>query len=253
MYSASSSDGRNAAAILSHYKAVRSQLGMDSFLEGDALNSASPIPLDTSAIHAPFIKTKDFAQHSQSRESHAMSVPSTKDTAKTTSLFSKVPSMSTYATTNSDDAVKSSDAKAGLRRRIAQHQRQRSDSLRANSEVMQAALSSLRSMGFGDMSPEKLFEKLVQPDPVDDVLEVMANVEAYLDGECLPPFAVRFMKTNFNAITAASARFIDYVTLQVEHCYVNAVGEKINAAVLSTLDLSGPEISERCLRWMSST
>jgi len=86
-------------------------------------------------------------------------------------------------------------------------------------------------MGFSDMSPEKLFEKLVDPDPVDDVLEAMANVEAYLD--------------------AASARFIDYVILQVEHCLVNSVGEKINAAVLSTLDLSGPEISERCLRWMS--
>lgn len=183
MYSASASDGRNAAAILAHYKAVRSQLGVESFLEGDGLR-ASPIPLD----HAAFIKTKDFAQHpthSQSRESHAMSVPSTKDTAKTTSLFSKVPSLSTYATTNSDDAVRASDAKAGLRRRIIQHQRQRSDSLRATTEVMQAALSSLRSMGFGDMSPEKLFEKLVEPDPVDDVLEVMANVEAYLDGEYL--------------------------------------------------------------------
>ncbi len=32
-------------------------------------------------------------------------------------------------------------------------------------------------------TPEKLYEKFSEPDPVMDILKVMAHVDAYIDGE----------------------------------------------------------------------
>ncbi|KAG9040030.1 hypothetical protein FRB95_004502 [Tulasnella sp. JGI-2019a] len=97
------------------------------------------------------------------------------------------------------------------------------------------ALMTLANLGFTDItSPEKLYSKLADaeaPESVDGVLEVMANVDSYLD--------------------VASTRFVDYAAMHLEHHLVNAVGEKINAAVLSTLDLASEGIKEQCVRWMS--
>lgn len=39
--------------------------------------------------------------------------------------------------------------------------------------------------------------------------------------------------------------------MHIENHLVNAIGEKINAAVLSTLDLASEGIKEQCVRWMS--
>ncbi|KAG8892144.1 hypothetical protein FRB99_002923, partial [Tulasnella sp. 403] len=98
-------------------------------------------------------------------------------------------------------------------------------------EHARGALASLQNLGFTHITtPEQLFEKFAEVDPVDEVLEVMANVEAYLD--------------------IASMRFVDYISLNTEHYLVNVVGEKINAAVLADLDLDGEGIRERCSKWM---
>lgn len=231
-----SSHGRlrdSAGAILSHFKDIRRQAD-HTILEQGALRQ-SPVPMGRTeaAIKAsskPLDHVAPVAGPSHSRESHTMSVPSS--FTGQTSLFSKggVP-LSTVAT--SEDQGRQSDAPGGLRRRLAEQQRQRADSLRNANEAIQAALSSLRSVGFHDLSsPEQLLEKLVEPDPVDEVLEIMANVVAYLD--------------------IASIRFVDYITLHIEEYLVNAIGEKINAAVVADLDLSGANIEERCLRWMAA-
>ncbi|KAG8957052.1 hypothetical protein FRC05_010398, partial [Tulasnella sp. 425] len=143
-----SSHGRlrdSAGAILSHFKDIRRQAD-HSILEQGALRQ-SPVPMGRTeaAIKAsskPLDHVAPVVGPSHSRESHTMSVPSS--FTGQTSLFSKggVP-LSTVAT--SEDQGRQSDAPGGLRRRLAEQQRQRADSLRNANEAIQAALSSLRS------------------------------------------------------------------------------------------------------------
>ncbi|KAG8907738.1 hypothetical protein FRC01_007591, partial [Tulasnella sp. 417] len=127
----------NAAAILSYFKDLRRQAD-HSILEQGALRQ-SPVPMKASS--KPLDHVVPVAGPSHSRESHTMSVPSS-FTGQT--LFSKggVP-VSTVAT--SEDQGRQSDAPGGLRRRLVEQQRQRADSLKNANEVIQVALSSLRS------------------------------------------------------------------------------------------------------------
>ncbi|KAG9000712.1 hypothetical protein FRB90_011744, partial [Tulasnella sp. 427] len=219
----------NAAAILSHFKDLRRQAD-HSMLEQGALRQSPVSMIKASSKPLEHVLVAATTGPSHSRESHTMSIPSS-FTGQTT-LFSKVGvPLSTIAT--SEDQGRHSDVAGSLRKRLAEQQRQRADSLMNANEAIQVALSSLRSVGFHDLSsPEQLLEKLVEPDPIDEVLEVMANVVAYLD--------------------LASIRFADYITLHIEDHLVNAIGEKINDAVVANLDLSGVNIEERCLRWMAT-
>lgn len=243
----------SAAAILSHFKDIRRQAD-HTLLEHGALRQ-SPVPMGRSeaakASSKPLDHVVPVAGPSHSRESHTMSIPSS-FTGQTSSLFSKNVPLSTVAT--SEDQGRQSDGPGGLRRRLVEQQRQRADSLRNANEAIQVALSSLRSVGFHDLSsPEQLLEKLVEPDPVDEVLEIMANVVAYLDSEFFLTCSLSHLSlTRLAPFAVASLRFVDYITLHIEDYLVNAIGDKINAAVVANLDLSGANIEERCLRWMAA-
>lgn len=265
VFSVKARQASTVAASVSHYRSLR-QRAQQVATDRNINVTESPIQMPFAAIPRRFSESpiKRHGSHiqSHSRDTSATTFPSS-STGKTGAGSSSVGGHpSSFASTLATSVLPGSGE--GDSETAAAFTRLRRYSLLGGGESPQyeqevkLAITTLSNLGFKDITtPERLYAKLADvesPESIDEVLEVMANVDAYLDGECFgcPLCKSMIGKSDVSfLVPAASTRFVDYAAMHIEHHLVNAIGERINAAVLSTLDLASDGIKSQCIQWMS--
>ncbi|GBE86763.1 P-loop containing nucleoside triphosphate hydrolase protein [Sparassis latifolia] len=93
-----------------------------------------------------------------------------------------------------------------------------------NPEDVKAALAALAKIGYNVLEVD--LGKLNPPDEYEEELQVMAEVRAYFQ--------------------VAYKRVIDYVPLSIDHLFLYAFAEDLQAFLLNKLGLGGPNATARC-------
>ncbi|KAG8890057.1 hypothetical protein FRB98_001170 [Tulasnella sp. 332] len=222
-------------ASLSRFKSLRQRAQLAT-LERNTINE-SPVTVQASqsctASMSPIKKTTHMYSLSRGTGTTTLFTSSVGNNTASSSNGKHGSFSSTLATSLFPDSSGSDEDLAAFTR-LRRYSLVGGESPEYEQEVKRA-LTTLKNLGFMDItSPEKLYARLADlesPESIDAVIEVMANVDAYLQ--------------------AASTRFVDYAAMNLEHHLVNTIGEKINSAVLSALDLGSEGIKAQCVRWMS--
>lgn len=135
----------------------------------------------------PFMRQSSLSPLKKSSHVHSSSWDTNTTTAGGKTNSSQGKQSSTLATSLLPETHVSDEDTAAFTR-LRRYSLLGGDSPEYQQEV-KLALTTLAKLGFKDITtPDKLYAKLADleaPESMDEVLEVMANVDAYLDGEFL--------------------------------------------------------------------
>ncbi|KAG8829739.1 hypothetical protein FRC17_006131, partial [Serendipita sp. 399] len=117
-----------------------------------------------------------------------------------------------------------------------------------NSESLRNALFHLSELGLGDLNAQKLLRLLPQ-DPADAMIEIMAEVRAYYQGE-FPSCNLRLSLTLIVHLVAFK-RFVDQVSMILDYEMLKAFSRNLSIAILTALSSSEDDLRSRCASFLT--